>query len=608
MGNEPRRRLLSRLLYELDAFTLVEILFPLFMLVFFLLLPVLSTFEAAAQYRLSNLLGKSFWNPWEPTGQGVRVIEGVGGVSRIVVEGWNFGVILNSVLNAAFVTTIASLLGIVVAFVLARYEFPGKSLLRVMAIIPLLVTPFVNAYVIKKLFGPTFGTNTLSWFLHNVLHLPIYVEVRDLAGVALTQIITFYPIVYLNMFSALLNIDPSLEEQAENLGSRGFKLFRTVTFPLALPGLAAGAALVFIFSLEDVGAPIIFGFRDVLSYRIFAYFVGLSAGVRSPETGALALVMLLIALTVFIGIRQYVSLRQYAMISKGGRWKPRVSRPGVKGLLAIYLAVFPLVVFTMLPQLGVVVLSVSERWGTSPLPHGFTLSNFAGIVHRSGVFRGVLNSFTYSTAAVGIIVLVAVSVSYVVSRLRIPGLAALDTLATMPIAIPGLVVAYGYFFFFRGIAKGTMLDPLRDPAIPIILAYSVRRLPFAARSIFAGFSQIHQALDEAAMNLGASRFKVLSSILLPMLLLNVASGTLLSFVYCMGETSVSVTLGGLGGDVGTPDHRGPITMVIYDLISNPRANSIQLAAALGVILMALQITAIVVITLVFKQSYAFIGV
>jgi iron(III) transport system permease protein len=308
VSRQPASRLLAKLRYELDAFTIIEIVFPLFMLVFFLLLPVLSTFEAAAEYRLSNLLGKNFWNPWEPTGQGVRLIGGGQGVTRIVVEGWNFGVILNSILNAAFVTLMASILGVVVAFVLARYEFPGKPLLRVMAIIPLLVTPFVNAYVLKKIFGPTFGTNTLSWFLHDVLHLPIYIEVRDLAGVAFTQIITFYPIVYLNMFSALLNIDPSLEEQAENLGSRGFKLFRTITFPLALPGLAAGAALVFIFSLEDVGAPIIFGFRDVLSYRIFAYFIGLSAGVRSPETGALALVMLLIALSVFVGIRQYVSL------------------------------------------------------------------------------------------------------------------------------------------------------------------------------------------------------------------------------------------------------------------------------------------------------------
>ena len=598
---------LTRLRYELDAFTLIEIIFPVFMLTLFLLLPVLSTFEAATKYRLSNLLGESYWNPWNPTGQGVRLIKGAG-YTRIVVEGWNYGVILNSVINAAVVTLAASILGIIVAFVLARYEFPAKTLLRVMAIVPLLVTPFVNAYVIKKIFGPTFGTNTLSWFLHDILHLPIYIEVRNLAGVTLTQIITFYPIIYLNMFSALLNIDPNLEEQAENLGARGFKLFRTVTLPLALPGLAAGAALVFIFSLEDVGAPIIFGFRDVLSYRIFAYFIGLSAGSKSPEVGALALVMLLIALTVFVGIRQYVSLRQYAMISKGGRWKPRITKPGWKGLLAIYLVVFPIVLFTMLPQLGVITLSLSERWGTSPLPHGFTLSNFAGIIHRSGVFRGIENSFTYSTLAVSIIILVSISVSYVVSRLRIPGMTALDTLATMPIAIPGLVVAYGYFFFFRGIARGTILDPLRDPAIPIILAYSMRRLPFAARSIFAGFSQVHEALDEAAMNLGATRRKVLSSILLPMLLLNIASGTLLSFVYCMGETSVSVTLGGLGGDVGTPNHRGPITMVIYDLISNPRANSIQLAAALGVILMSLQITAIVLITLVFKQSYAFIGV
>jgi ABC-type Fe3+ transport system permease subunit len=522
--------------------------------------------------------------------------------------GPSFGVILNSIIIAAIVTASASLLGIVVAFILARYKFRLKMLLRIMAIVPLLMSPFINAYVVKKLIGPGFGYNTLSWVLSHLTGMDLRISFGGIAGVILTQIITFYPIVYLNVFSSMINIDPSLEEQAENLGSKGFKLFRTVTFPLSLPGLIAGAALVFIFSLEDVGAPIIFGIRDVLSYQIYNYFQGVRVNIASPETGALALTMLLISLTVFVLIRRQTSLRQYAMVSKGGRWVPRERRLGLKGKVAVYFVVFPLVILTMLPQIGVFLLAFSERWGSDPLPSGFTITNFIELVEIKGVFRGILNSLLYSTVAVGIIVFLGLSASYVVARLKVRGISLLDYLTTMPLAIPGLIFAFGYFYFFHRYFPNTALDPLYNPALPLILVYSVRRLPFTSRSVFAGLQQTHISLEESSLNLGASRIRTLGYIVIPLIALNIASGAMITFVYCMGETSASITLGGLGGDVSSPNHKGPITMVMLDLITSGRLAGVNLAAALGVLLMCIQIAVIVIITMIFKQSYAFIGV
>ncbi|MFP3268188.1 MAG: iron ABC transporter permease [Desulfurococcales archaeon] len=515
---------------------------------------------------------------------------------------------MNSIIIAAIVTASASLLGIVVAFILARYKFRLKMLLRIMAIVPLLMSPFINAYVVKKLIGPGFGYNTLSWVLSHLTGMDLRISFGGIAGVILTQIITFYPIVYLNVFSSMINIDPSLEEQAENLGSKGFKLFRTVTFPLSLPGLIAGAALVFIFSLEDVGAPIIFGIRDVLSYQIYNYFQGVRVNIASPETGALALTMLLISLTVFVLIRRQTSLRQYAMVSKGGRWVPRERRLGLKGKVAVYFVVFPLVILTMLPQIGVFLLAFSERWGSDPLPSGFTITNFIELVEIKGVFRGILNSLLYSTVAVGIIVFLGLSASYVVARLKVRGISLLDYLTTMPLAIPGLIFAFGYFYFFHRYFPNTALDPLYNPALPLILVYSVRRLPFTSRSVFAGLQQTHISLEESSLNLGASRIRTLGYIVIPLIALNIASGAMITFVYCMGETSASITLGGLGGDVSSPNHKGPITMVMLDLITSGRLAGVNLAAALGVLLMCIQIAVIVIITMIFKQSYAFIGV
>lgn len=597
---------LSKIRRELDRVVSAQIVFSSTYLVFFLVLPVATILLAALQYDI-ELLFQSHNINLNPTGKVVATSK-LGDVYIIKVTGQSYGTILNSLINATIVTIFASLLGILVAFVLARYDFPLKNVMRIMAIVPLLMTPFVNAYVIKKLFGPTFGYNTISWIVSGITGHDIRIMFSDLAGVALTQIITFYPIVYLNVYSAMMNIDPSLEEQAENMGARGFKLFRTVTLPLSLPGLAAGAALVFIFSLEDVAAPIIFGVREMLSYQIYNYFQGVKVGQDNPETGALALIMLLLAMSVFIVIRNYVSLRQYAMVSKGGRWTPRQRKLGSKGKLAVYLLVFPLIIATMAPQLGVVALAFSEEWAQTPLPTGFTLKHLKNLVQNPGVFQGILNSLTYASIAVVIIVLLGLSSSYVVSRIRMKGIGTLDALATSPLAIPGLVVAYGYFYFFHGVFKDTILDPIKNPALPIIIAYSVRKLPFTARAIYAGLQQTHVALEEASMNLGAGRLKTLLKIVIPLIAINIASGAMISFVYSVSETSVSITLGGLGGDVTSPGHKAPITMVMLDLITTGKVDNVQLAAALGFLIILLQITVIIVITLVFKQSYAFIGV
>lgn len=595
-----------RLRFELDRLLLLQIFFPLTYLIIFMVLPILTILLSARNYSLSLLFQPMYFN-LHPTGS-IYTLNKFENTIFLQFTGPSFGVILNSIIIAAIVTASASLLGIVVAFILARYKFRLKMLLRIMAIVPLLMSPFINAYVVKKLIGPGFGYNTLSWVLSHLTGMDLRISFGGIAGVILTQIITFYPIVYLNVFSSMMNIDPSLEEQAENLGSKGFKLFRTVTFPLSLPGLIAGAALVFIFSLEDVGAPIIFGIRDVLSYQIYNYFQGVRVNIASPETGALALTMLLISLTVFVLIRRQTSLRQYAMVSKGGRWVPRERRLGLKGKVAVYFVVFPLVILTMLPQIGVFLLAFSERWGSDPLPSGFTIINFIELVEIKGVFRGILNSLLYSTVAVGIIVFLGLSASYVVARLKVRGISLLDYLTTMPLAIPGLIFAFGYFYFFHRYFPNTALDPLYNPALPLILVYSIRRLPFTSRSVFAGLQQTHISLEESSLNLGASRIRTLSYIVIPLIALNIASGAMITFVYCMGETSASITLGGLGGDVSSPNHKGPITMVMLDLITSGRLAGVNLAAALGVLLMCIQIAVIVIITMIFKQSYAFIGV
>ena len=597
-----------------DSVVIGSFLFPLLYLIAFLIIPVLVMLANAFVYngRPSLFWFKSifqssyYFNPLHPQGSFVTTIEW-GGKTVYYFSGLDFGVVINSIIVSISVMILTTILGVSFAFVMARYDFPGKNIVRILLFVPLLVTPFVNVVVVKKMFLPN---GLINWIFYQHLHLfphPIWID--GLVGVVIAQSITYYPIVYLNAYASFINIDPTLEEQAENLGSKGFHLFRTVTFPLALPGITAGAILVGIFSLEDLAAPIVFQgsaiAKKLMSYQIYSSFVS-GFAIGNPQMAALALVMLTIALIMFLLVRWYVGMRQYAMLSKGGRWKPRVAKPKGWQAAIIYLLVIPTLLLTIFPQIGVVLLAFSERWyGT--WPEGFTMENMKALLTQPDIASVIRNSLMYSTAAIFIILLLSLTASYAAGRFKKAKLAPiLDSLATIPIAVPGIVIAMSYFFFFSTVPpfKGTILDPTNllafFPGAALILAYSIRRLPFAARSISAGIQQVHVSLEESALNLGAGRWKALTSILIPLILLNLLGGAMLSFVYCMSETSVGITLGSINSTWY------PITAKMRELIIGS-VGSANLAAALGVFLMLVQIVAIVLANVITKQRYSFIG-
>ena len=595
-----------------DPVVTTSFLFPLLYLIAFLIIPVLTMLAIAFVYNghfslywFKNILTSDYYLSFRPTGEFYRLVTMPSGEQIYYVQGVDFGVILNSIIVSLSVMILTTILGTVFAFVMARYDFPGKNIVRILLFVPLLVTPFVNVFIVKKMFLPN---GLINWLFYDILHVfPHRIVIDGLVGVIVAQTMTYYPIVYLNAYASFINIDPTLEEQAENLGSGSFHLFRTVTFPLALPGIAAGATLVGIFSLEDLAAPIVFQgnplARKLMSFQIYSAFTS-GFNVGSPQLAALAIIMLTIAILMFLGIRKYVSMRQYAMLSKGGRWKPRVAKPKGWQAVLIYLVVLPMLLISIFPQIGVVLLAFSESW-SGTWPEGFTTQHIMSIVTQPDIERVIMNSVMYSTAAIIVILLLSLTASYASSRFKKSQLGpVLDSLSTIPIAVPGIVIAMGYFFFFAKVFPDTPLDPTNllgfNPAMVLVLAYSIRRLPFAARSISAGIQQVHVSLEEAALNLGAGRWKALTGILMPLILLNLLGGAMLSFVYCMSETSVGITLGSIN-----PDYY-PITARMVELMTSA-VGSANLAAALGVFLMVVQIIAIVLANLITKQRYSFIG-
>lgn len=607
----PLSKRLRSSMFKLDRIIIAFLVIGGAMLIVFLVVPVLimlwnafitppgtpfyenflRIFTGRAYVKLDTF-GDSIWS-WQNRGE-LRVL---------VIDGVDYGILLNSLINSVIVTSVATILGTLVAFILAKYDFPGRTFIRLLAIVPLFVTPFINSYVIKLLFGTT---GPLSWITMHLFDFAI--EIKDLAGVTIAQIMAFYPIVYLNAYSAFINIDPSMEEQAENLGSRGLKLFTTVTLPLALPGIAAGSIIVFIFSLEDLGAPIVFQERRLMSYQIYSSFTS-QTGIVSPEIAALGFVMLFLAVASFLVIRNYVSMRSYAMISRGGRWHKRERRLGPKGLLAVYLILLPLIIWTAMPQIGVILLAFNVM---PPTEFAINLHNaspkyFLELFTNPNIFMYIRNTVTYALTAVAIAVTLSIMIGYAVSRAKIRFITpALDALATIPIAIPGLVVALGYFFFFSDFFRNTVVDPTTGPTIfqawiVLIIAYSIRKLPFVVRSVFAGFQQVHEGLEEAALNLGATRRKTIFSIVLPLIISYIISGAVIGFIYISTEVSTSVTIGSLRPD------QAPMTFYMKNIYIGGQLAGIQYVAAMGVLLILFQLLAIFIVIIGLKQSYAFIG-
>ncbi|MFN3803460.1 MAG: ABC transporter permease [Pyrobaculum sp.] len=530
----------------------------------------------------------------------------------LVIRGPDLGVVLNSLWVASLVALIDTTLGFILAYVLAKYVFPGRTLLGILATLPLIVMPFATAYVIRKFLDPRWGT--LNWLLE-ALHLPLRVEISGLAAVAIVQSLMFLPIAYLNIYAALTRVDPTLEEVANNLGADEKRAVRDVVLPLATPGLAAAFVLVFIFSIDDVAAPIIFqddpAARKLLAYQVYSNFLDQVRGQVSPVAAFLALILLSISISAFLAVRKYVSLRQYAMLIR--QLRPKAYRPGLMGK-AMIAASFPLVIIATSPLMGAITLVFAERWTTSPLPESLTLENFVlhmgWIVENEAFRRGIVNTMYYGISATAIMVAVGFLIAVAASRSKGTRADALDALATMPIAIPGLVVAYAYFLTslqlstaLRDTPLGEWLNPLRHPELYLIVGYAVRKLPFVVRSIYAGLLQIHRSMEEVAMNLGDSYAGVARRILIPLLTTNILSGALIGFVYITSEVSLSITLGTLKG-VGA-DTAMPITAFMKERFESG-VYGVQEAATLGLLLVAIQITAIMLTTRVLKTRYGFI--
>ena len=210
--------------------------------------------------------------------------------------------VINSFKIGVMVTAVTSIVSLPLAYFLTRYRYPGRNMLRSIILIPMIMPPFVGAIGMKQFFGLYGSVNMLLVKLNLIDMTEPFDWFRGgFWGVVMLSTLHLYPIMYLNIVAALANVDPSLEEAAENMGASRFQVFRQITLPLMMPGYFAGAILVFIWAFTDLGTPLIFEYRNVISVRIFNQ-------VTQANTNPMgyALVVLIVVLTA---LAFYVSKR-----------------------------------------------------------------------------------------------------------------------------------------------------------------------------------------------------------------------------------------------------------------------------------------------------------
>ncbi len=301
------------------------------------------------------------------------------------------------------------------------------------------------------------------------------------------------------------------------------------------------------------------------------------------------MILLVFALSGFLAIRKYAALRNYASGSKGGQWNPRTRTLRPRTVALMFCVIIPVLLFALIPQISVILLSLSE-YRSSELFPPLTLNNYY-ILGNHDIQGALSRTIAYAGIATIGIVLLGVSAAYIISRRKIPGKMALDLLVTSPIALPGIVIATGYFTLFYN----TPFFPTNGPMFLIIMSYLVRKFPFTVRAAYAGLQQTPEVLEEAAQNVGASRNKTFSSIVFPLIGVSVLAGALLSFVYCVSEVSTSLLLGGANY------YQAPLTFWINETYAGlPPIYGIGPAAALGVLLMIMQMVVIAVTNAILK--------
>ncbi len=491
----------------------------------------------------------------------------------------------------------STLLGLIIAVPLAYlfngYDFWGKRFFSSLVLLPIMLPPFVGANGVLQLLGTYGSLNTflIKIGLMNIEQPFDWLGAFPMISIIVMNALSLYPILYLNIVASLANIDPTLSEAAENLGCKGFHKFLHITFPLIRPGVFAGCTIVFIWAFTELGVPLMFNYNRITSVQIYN---GLKEIGGNPFPYALVAVMFMFSATFYLLGKKLFEKHNYEMLAKAshGHICKQLNFWGNLGCIFLFSLI---TLLALAPHVTVVLFSFAADWYKSIFPSIWTIDNYIAALGNSLTIPSIQNSLIYASFATILSALLGIGIAFVVVRTKLPGRQLLDTCSMMPLAVPGLVMAFGFVAMSQEGRLFACLNPVKNPTILLIISYAIRKLPLMVRSSVAGLQQISPTYEEAAQNLGCSSLKAIRKITLPLITANLMAGAILVFSQAMLEVSDSLIL-------AQKQAFYPITKSIYELL-NLLGNGTFLSCALGVWAMTFLAVTIIGASILLGKSF-----
>ncbi len=445
----------------------------------------------------------------------------------------------NSLIACTGGTALAVAIGLAFSWIVVRTNTPWKGFIGAASLVPLFVPPLVAGVAWSILGSPKSGLlNTMmKW-----IGLDWRIDLYSMAGLIVVFGMYYAPYVYMFTASALRNMDPSLEEAAEIAGVGPVRTLFTVTFPLVAPAIISGMLLSFIVMLGIYGIPAVLGAPANISVLTTYIFKLTNWSPPLYSTAAAVAIILMVVTGALVLLQQRVLAGRSFTTVAGKAFRPRALDLGPWRWLTLVLALLYLVIVVVLPTLALIVAAFRRFLFIPDAASLFDMRHYS-LVHFESIFDNPLTIRSiWNTMEVGLVTavlggLLAFAIGYTVHRGSVPGRRAIDLVATLPVAIPGLVIGVAYLWAWIGLPGG-----LYGTIWILALAFIARFMPDTMKALSTSFLQIHRELEEAAWICGKGRLETIRSIVLPLARPGTIAAMTLLFILAIRELGSSLFL------------------------------------------------------------------
>lgn len=441
-------------------------------------------------------------------------------------------------INISFISVICcALVGVTMAFLLERYNFPGRRILSVLVLVPMALPPLVGVLSFSFLYGDSGIFPRIFQHLFGLEHVPF--ALKGIWGVIVVHTFTMYTYFYLTASAAIKGLDPALEEAATSLGAGRIRVWTKVILPMLTPSIVASSLLVFMISMASYTAPLMFGVERTMTMQIY-----LSRTNGNLEMAATqSMILSFVSITFLIIMRWYQNRRNYQNLSKGiSVHRSEVSSKKVKIIATIASFVGTLILILPILVLILISFSVDGAWKTQILPTDYTIDHYIALFTDERTWRPIWNSIQMGVIATLGNIIFGVAAAYAMVRLNFKGKTLLDILIMVPWALPGTVVAVNLIAAFSTESIFSFNQVLIGTFWILPLAYFIRHLPLVFRSTSASLVQLDQSIEEASRGLGANWWYTFRRIVVPLTFTGILAGTLLALVQSFGEFVASILI------------------------------------------------------------------